>query len=58
MSDLTVFEGEFAKGGPGVTTMPISLQGRGSIEVRPDGGADELAADIAAGIGQAPRERP
>jgi hypothetical protein len=37
MSDSTVFEGEFAKGGPGVTTMPISLRGRGSIELRSDG---------------------
>jgi len=37
MSESTVFEGEFAKGGPGVTTMPIRLQGRGSLELRPDG---------------------
>jgi hypothetical protein len=37
MSESSVYEGEFAKGGPGVTTMPIPLQGRGSIELRPDG---------------------
>jgi hypothetical protein len=37
MSDSKVFEGEFAKGGPGVTTMPIPLRGRGSIELRSDG---------------------
>ncbi|MFT3697966.1 MAG: hypothetical protein QM831_32800 [Kofleriaceae bacterium] len=36
MSESVVFEGTFGNGGPGVSTMPIALQGRGSVEVRDD----------------------
>ena len=37
MAEAQRFEGEFAKGGPGVSTMPIALCGRGSVELAPEG---------------------